>query len=286
MSAESQTPEVSAGATVPADRGCEPENPQTTLFLEMNHIDVARGETIVLHDISLRIARGEQMAILGPNGCGKSTLIKTITRECYPIPNENSCMRLFGYQRWVVSELRQHLGVVEANLPSERTPVTRGSDVVIAGLLGTATLWPYQTVTAEMRERAETALGLLQARHLGEKLVGHMSAGEQRRVLIARALVHAPEMLLLDEPSNALDMAAQQELREVLRSIARMGIGILMVTHHLGDILPEMDRVLMMRAGRIYADGPKKELVRHAALADLFGANVEIVERNGYLHAW
>jgi len=282
MSTKPPSPEAQAAAAAEASAAV----PQTTLFLEMEHVEVARGETVVLHDLSLRIARGEQMVILGPNGCGKSTLIKTITRECYPIPSEHSCMRLFGYQRWVVSELRHHLGIVEASLPSERTPVTRGRDVVIAGLLGTATLWPYQTVTSEMRERADTALGLLQARYLADKLVGHMSAGEQRRVLIARALAHAPEMLLLDEPSNALDMAAQQELREVLRSVARMGIGILMVTHHLGDILPEMDRVLMLRAGRIYADGSKKELITEPTLADLFGAKVEIVERDGYLHAW
>ncbi len=286
MSAEPHSPEATSAATATAASTPSAAVPQTTLFLEMQHVDVARGEVVVLHDITLRIARGEQMVILGPNGCGKSTLIKTITRECYPIPQEHSCMRLFGYDRWVVSELRQYLGVVEQTLPSERTPTTRGRDVVIAGLLGTATLWPHQTVTAEMRERADTALGLLQARHLGDKLVGRMSAGEQRRVLIARALVHAPEMLLLDEPSNALDMAAQQELREVLRSIAGMGIGILMVTHHLGDILPEMERVLMLRSGRIYADGPKQELITPATMADLFGAQVEIVERNGYLHAW
>jgi iron complex transport system ATP-binding protein len=286
MSAEPHSPEAPSAATASVASTAPSAPPQTTLFLEMQHIDVARGENVVLHDVSLRIARGEQMAILGPNGCGKSTLIKTITRECYPIPKDGSCMRLFGYDRWAVSELRQYLGVVEQTLPSGRTPTTRGRDVVIAGLLGTATLWPYQTVTAEMRERADTALGLLDAHHLAEKLVGIMSAGEQRRVLIARALVHAPEMLLLDEPSNALDMAAQQELREVLRSIAGMGIGILMVTHHLGDILPEMDRVLMLRAGRIFADGSKRGLITPATMAGLFGAQVEIVERNGYLHAW
>ncbi|ACO33634.1 MULTISPECIES: ABC transporter ATP-binding protein [Acidobacterium] len=286
MSAEPHSPEAPSAASGSTAFTSQVAAPQTTLFLEMQHVDVARGENIVLHDVSLRIARGEQMVILGPNGCGKSTLIKTITRECYPIPKDGSCMRLFGYDRWVVSELRQYLGVVEQTLPSERTPTTRGRDVVIAGLLGTATLWPHQTVTAEMRERADTALGLLDAHHLAEKLVGRMSAGEQRRVLIARALVHAPEMLLLDEPSNALDMAAQQELREVLRSIAGMGIGILMVTHHLGDILPEMDRVLMLRAGRIYADAPKHDLITPQIMADLFGAQVEIVERNGYLHAW
>ena len=118
-----------------------------------------------------------------------------------------------------------------------------------------------------------------------------MSAGEKRRVMIARALVHRPEMLLLDEPSNALDLAAQRELREILRAVAvgdgqRRGTGLVMVTHHLADILPEIDRVVMMRAGRIVADGPKQELLRAARLRELFGVDLELTERNGYWHSW
>lgn len=255
-------------------------------FLEMHHIDVARGEALVLHDICLRVAQGEQMTILGPNGCGKSTLIKTMTRECYPVAQEGSSMRMLGRDRWVVTELRQVLGIVETQLSAGRVRESLGRDVVMAGLFGTATLWPYQTVTPEMRERAEFALDRLGARALAEKPLGQMSAGEERRVLIARALAHEPTMLLLDEPSNALDLAAQHELREALRKVAQMGIGILMVTHHLADILPEMDRVLMMRSGRIYADGAKSELLTEAKLTELFGVEVRISQRNGYYYAW
>ena len=118
-----------------------------------------------------------------------------------------------------------------------------------------------------------------------------MSAGEKRRVMIARALVHRPEMLLLDEPSNALDLAAQRELREILREVAvgsgeRRGTGLVMVTHHLADILPEIDRVVMMGAGRIVADGPKRELLQASRLRELFGVDLELTERNGYWHSW
>lgn len=255
-------------------------------FLEMEHVSVARGEAMVLHDVCLRIAQGEQMTILGPNGCGKSTLIKTMTRECYPMAQEGSVMRMLGRERWVVTELRQSLGIVETELATGRVRESSGREVVVAGLFGTATLWPYQTVTAAMWERAEVALDKLGALSLAEKPLGQMSAGEARRVLIARALVSEPRMLLLDEPSNALDLAAQQELRESLRRVAQQGIGILLVTHHLADILPEMDRVLMMRAGRIYADGPKRELLTEAKLSELFGVSVKLSERNGYFYAW
>jgi iron complex transport system ATP-binding protein len=255
-------------------------------FLHMEHVNVARGEAVVLHDINLSIQTGEHVAILGPNGCGKSTLIKTITCECYPIFTAEMHCRLLGRERWDVSQLRQHLGVVSADMPGERTPVSKGRDVVVAGFFSASTIWPNLHITREMRERAQEAMALMEATHLADKLVGEMSAGEQRRIMIARALVHKPEMLLLDEPSNALDLAAQRELRETLRIVAQQGTGIIMVTHHLADILPEIDRVIMMRSGRIVADGPKTELINAERLRRLFGVEVTLTQRDGYWHSW
>lgn len=257
-----------------------------SIFLEMRRVNVARGDAIVLHDINLHIDAGEHVAILGPNGCGKSTLIKTITCECYPIVEPRTSIQLLGRARWDVSQLRQHLGVVEANLPGERTGVTRGIDAVVAGFFSASTLWPNLHVTDEMRQRAQEALVRMGAAHLSEKLVGQMSAGEQRRIMIARALVHRPATLLLDEPSNALDIAAQRELREALRMVAQQGTGVIMVTHHLADILPEMNRVIMMREGRIFADGLKNELITPQKLRELFGVEVTLTEHEGYWHHW
>ncbi|HEY0796247.1 MAG TPA: ATP-binding cassette domain-containing protein [Acidisarcina sp.] len=260
-------------------------------FLRMEHVNIARGEAIVLHDITLSIAAGESVAILGPNGCGKSTLIKAITCECYPIADPRTTLQLYGRTRWDLPQLRQRLGVVSPDLPGERTPVTRGLEAVAAGFFSASMLWPNLHVTSAMWERAREALGSLHAGHLADKLVGQMSAGEQRRVLIARALVHRPAMLLLDEPSNALDLAAQRELREVLRNLIRQdeegkGTGIIMVTHHLADILPEINRVILMKEGRIFGDGPKRELITTQTLQALFGVDLELVERDGYWHSW
>ena len=223
----------------------------------MRNVDIARGQKVVLQDVNLSIASGEHVAILGPNGCGKSTLIKAMTCECYPIVRPGMEMKVYGRDRWDVQELRKHLGVVAAELPGERTAVTRGLDAVVSGFFSSSTLWPNLEVTESMRASAMDALSMLGAWHLRDRWVGEMSAGEKRRVMIARALVHRPEMLLLDEPSNALDLAAQRELREILRDVAAAGTGVVMVTHHLADILPEIDRVVMMRGGRIFADGPK-----------------------------
>jgi iron complex transport system ATP-binding protein len=255
-------------------------------FLDLQHVNVARGERIVLHDVNLTVRTGEHVAILGPNGCGKSTLIMAITCQVYPIVRQGMVVRIFGRERWDLTQLRRHFGVVAAELPGERTAVTTGLDAVIAGFFSASTLWPNLHVTQDMRDRAREALERIEALHLAGQLVGEMSAGEKRRILIARALVHRPRQLLLDEPSNALDLAAQRELRETLRRLAREGTGLVLVTHHLGDILPEIDRIILMRAGRIVGDGPRAELLTESRLTELFNAPVRIGRDEEWLHSW
>jgi len=251
---------------------------------------VRREERIALDSVTLSIAQGEHVAILGPNGCGKSTLILAIACQLYPIAQPGASLRIFGRERWDLTELRKHFGVVAAGLatelPGERTAVTVGLDAVIAGFFSASTLWPNLHVTPEMRERATEALERIEAFHLAEQRVGEMSAGERRRIMIARALVHRPRQLLLDEPSNALDLAAQRELRETLRGLAREGTGLVLVTHHLGDILPEIERVILMSEGRIVADGPREELLTEPRLSQLFNTPVRISHDEVWLHSW
>jgi iron complex transport system ATP-binding protein len=175
---------------------------------------------------------------------------------------------------------------VGTDLPGERTAVTTGLDAVIAGFFSASTLWPNLHVTDEMRTRAENALERMEAMHLAGRLVGEMSAGQKRRIMIARALVHEPRQLLMDEPSNALDLAAQRELRDSLRGLAQQGTGLVLVTHHLGDILPEIERVILMRSGRIVGDGPREELLTEKILSDLFRTQVRIGRDEEWLHSW
>jgi iron complex transport system ATP-binding protein len=264
---------------------------KTEQFLELAHVNVARGDRVVLHDINLSIRAGEHVAILGPNGCGKSTLIFTITCQIYPIVQPGMQVRIFGHERWDLTQLRKHFGIVASGLmgtelPGERTAVTTGLDAVIAGFFSASTLWPNLHVTEEMRESSVEALERIDAGHLANQLVGEMSAGEKRRILIARALVHRPRQLLLDEPSNALDLAAQRELRETLRRLAQEGTGLVLVTHHLGDILPEIERVILMRGGRIVGDGPRAELLTAPKLSELFNTPVRIGRDEEWLHSW
>jgi iron complex transport system ATP-binding protein len=178
------------------------------------------------------------------------------------------------------------LGIVSNDLMTQCTREITGFDVVLSGFFSSIGIWPNHHVTDEMRQKAHEALTLLEAPHLAQKPVDEMSSGEARRMLIGRALVHGPRALLLDEPSTSLDLFAQHELREMVRKLAQSGIGILLVTHHLADIIPEIDRVILMRDGQISGDGAKEEILTARALKDLFGVDVELARRDGYYHLW
>ncbi|WP_213803579.1 ATP-binding cassette domain-containing protein [Granulicella sp. dw_53] len=267
-------------------------------FLDLRHVNIARGSNTVLHDINLTIAAGEHIAILGPNGCGKSTLIKTITCECYPIVQPDTSVSIFGRARWDLTELKKRLGVVSAELPGKPTLHTTGRDAVLTGFFSSSTLWPnlLSSITPEMQARTDEVLHRIGGVSLANKPVGEMSAGQQRRIMIGRALVgsaHASSeqaasssMLLLDEPSNALDLAAQQDLRDLLRTLAQQGTGILLITHHIADIIPEINRIIMLKDGRIHADGPKDTLLTAPILSDLFQTEVRLTQKDGFHHAW
>ena len=254
--------------------------------IALENVSVARGERVVLREVSLRVEAGEHLVILGPNGCGKSTLLKTLTCELYPVPRPETRVSLFGRARWDVTELRRKMGVVGAELPGEATRGVTGFEAVLTGFFSSSKIWPNLMVTSAMQERAAEIVELVAAEDLREVLVGEMSAGQQRRVMIGRALAGSGEMLLLDEPSNALDLAAQHDLRETLRGLARAGTAILMITHHVSDILPEMERVVMMREGMIVADGGREELLTGERLSGLFGREIRMAERDGILFAW
>jgi len=245
-----------------------------------------RGDRLVLREITLQIQAGEHVAILGPNGCGKSTLIKTIARECYPLRRQDSSLKIFGRDTWNIFELRTMLGIVSNDLMNTCTREITGLEVVLSGFFSSIGIQPYHQVTPAMLEKARASLDRLEASHLASRDLTAMSTGEGRRVLIARALVHDPLALLLDEPSNSLDLHAANELRQILRMLAQAGIGILLVTHHLADIIPEIDRVILLRNGQVFGDGAKAQLLTAARLSELFGSAVDLAQRDGYYHLW
>jgi len=256
-------------------------------LLELRNVSVVRGDNLALDRVSLSIEQGEHLCILGPNGCGKSTLIKTLTRECYPIAREESSIRILGRDLWNIFELRSLLGIVSPDLLAACTTDATGLDVVLSGFFSSTRIFPNHQPQAEHRERAEAALKRLGIAHLAKRPLAEMSSGEAKRTLIARALVHEPQTLLFDEPGNALDIAGQVELRETMRELARAGLGILLVTHHVSEIIPEIERVVLLQSGRILADGAKEKVITDEKLSQLFGISVRLFREDGYfyLHA-
>lgn len=258
----------------------------TPALLDMQNIRVMRGEKVVLDDFSLRIDSGEHVAVLGPNGCGKSTLVKTIARECYPVVREGSSMSILGRDRWNVFELRSLLGIVSNDLMAACTGNISGRDVVLSGFFSSTRIFPHHSIDPAHRKLADSALAQLKIEQLADRPVAAMSSGEAKRILIARSLVHQPSALLFDEPSNSLDFFARHSLRETMSALAASGIGIVLVTHDLADIVPEIERVVLMSKGRIVADGKKDVILQPETLSVVFGMNIEIARRDGYYHMW
>lgn len=250
-------------------------------LLELRNVTVMRGERAALRSVDMRIESGERVCILGPNGCGKSTLIKTIARECHPLPEDGASMTILGSERWDVFELRKRLGIVTPDLISACTSDATARDVVLSGFFSSTRIFPHHRVDPEHAARADAALARLGISHLAERPVATLSSGEAKRTLLARALAHEPDTLLLDEPSNALDIGAQVQLTTTIRSLARAGLGILLVTHHVSEIVPEIDRVVLLHEGRVVADGPKERILTTENLTALFGVEANLVRRGG-----
>jgi iron complex transport system ATP-binding protein len=255
-------------------------------LLVFERISVQRGDRLALNELNLTIRAGEHVAILGPNGSGKSTLIKTITRECYPLLRPESSLRIMGQSNWNIFELRSHIGLVSNDLTAQCARDITGRELVLSGFFGSIGIWPHHHVTPEMEAIAAQTLDWLEAFQLRDRWLDELSSGEARRLLIARALIHRPETLLLDEPTTSLDLTALREVRSYLRKLAQHGTGLVLVTHHLDDIIPEIERVVLLKDGQVYADGRKNETLRAEPLSAIFHTDVHVIERDGFFHAW
>src|SRR5436853_2750455 len=231
--------------------------------LELVNATVVKGGVTILHGLNLTIHDGEHTAILGPNGSGKSTLVKLLTHHDYAWAVEDddpSPVKVYGNDRWDVMELRAQLGVISADMHhrfvvGNSAGTLKAEDVVISGLFATHGFLQPDQVNEKTRKRAADPLARLQAGHLAQKMMDEMSTGEARRVLIARALVTSPRALVLDEPTSGLDVVARLRFLEAVRSIARQGTTIVLITHHVEEIIPEINRVIFLKAGRGAGDG-------------------------------
>ena len=256
---------------------------------KIQNTSVIRDGHFLLNELNLEIPAGRHTSILGPNGSGKSSLIKLITRQLYLLVREgiNPFVTIFGLDRWNIFELRSLLGIVSADLheafTEEESP--SGLDAVLSGFFASKGVARHHVITTEMVERAAQALTLVEAVHLSDMPLNRMSAGEERRVLIARALVNDPRALLLDEPTTGLDLIARRRFLETLRGLARQGRTILLVTHHGEEIIPEIETVVLMQEGRVFKERAKRDMLTSEHLTALFDGPITVQESDGYFKA-
>ncbi|HSF33187.1 MAG TPA: ATP-binding cassette domain-containing protein [Candidatus Tectomicrobia bacterium] len=254
-------------------------------IIEINHITAYRGQTRVFDDLSLDIAPGCHTAILGPNGAGKSTLLKLLSREVYPVQRPGSYIRVFGQERWNVWDLRAHFGMVSHDLQHEYLGHARGLNVILSGYYASIDIWSHQAFSAEDRARAERVMETLGVAELRDRTFGTMSTGEQRRFLLGRALINDPDTLLLDEPTSGLDLKACFQYLDIVRGLMQAGKTMILVTHHIHEIPPEVSRVVLLKHGAVVGEGDKSALLTGARLSQLFDTSIELVRANGYYQA-
>lgn len=257
----------------------------TTPLLEIRNATVYRSQTVVFDNLNLTINQGESVAILGPNGAGKSTLLKLLTRELYPYEKPDSFVKIFGRELVSVQQLRQQIGLVSHDFQAKYMPITTGFDVVLSGLLGTIGHLYHQDVSEAQRQLTLETLDRLDLLPLKDKMFQHMSSGQQRRLILARALIHRPQTVIFDEPTNSLDLQGCFQVLRDMRQLVAEGTSIVIATHHLHEITPEIKRVVFIRDGQVIADGAKEDLLTNARISELYDTDVQMVEQNGYYQA-
>ena len=254
-------------------------------------------ELIHLHDAQVKIdgnvildiddftlCEGEHVVVFGPNGSGKSTLVNLLTREISPEWRAKPPVLFMGDPNPTNETLNQTIGVVSTSVQERMMVHLPVLDNVLGGFFGSGGVPFHIGASDEQVEAARKAIREIGIPGLVERDMLTLSTGQIRRVLIARALINAPSVLVFDEPCVGLDPEAKWNMRQSLSSLAKAGHTILVVTHDVGDIMPEFDRVVMLQDAHIVADGSKAEVLTTQRLRHLFGVPITLVETEGRYH--
>lgn len=245
-------------------------------FFEIQNANVWRGDVLALRDLGLSLRIDESVAILGANGAGKSSLLKLMTGEVRAEARPGTSCRVFGEEQWCLEELRHRVGLVMPEEVARFMPDEVSVDVVLSAFRGAYGRTGDMRFKASEKERAAKVMADVGVANLAGRLFGQLSSGEKRRFLIARALVHQPQILVLDEPSTALDFAARLAMLERLRAVAQNAGTLVLVTHDPGEILPEINRVILLQNGRVVADGAKKDILKSDTLSHIYGMDLKL----------
>lgn len=254
-------------------------------ILDIKHATIYRGDTCVFEDLSFVLEEDQHTAVLGPNGAGKSTILKLLAGEVYAVPNDVTSIRLFGEEQWNVWNVRRRLGMVSHDLQHQYMEQVTGLKVVLSGYYASIGTYGQQEFSYAHIARAHSLMEDLGIGFLTDRRYAAMSTGEQRRCLLARALVHGPSVLVLDEPTSGLDLTATFHYLDLVRGYMRKGKTILLVTHHIHEIPPEIRRVVLLKKGKVIQDGEKKAVLSEKHLSNLFDCRIALACANGWYQA-
>ena len=254
-------------------------------IIDFQNVTVFQGRNKVLDDFSLTIDESQSTVILGPNGSGKTTLLKLLNRELYIVEEKNSSLKIFEKDRWNVDELRSNLGVVSQHLQYGYSTSAIGLYVVLSGFYSSDGIWQHQEFDESKLDRAKEVMDLLSITHLKDREFSTMSTGEQRKFLLARSLVNDPAVLVFDEPTSGLDMSTCFQYLEIIRELISMGKKVILVTHHIHEIPPEVTRVILLKEGKVIEDGDKDQILTNTNLTNLFDWPIRVIKENGYFQA-
>jgi iron complex transport system ATP-binding protein len=254
-------------------------------ILDIKHATIYRGDTCVFDDLSFILDEDQHTAILGPNGAGKSTILKLLAGEVHVMPKNMTSIRLFGEEQWNVWDVRKRLGMVSHDLQHHYMEQVTGLKVVLSGYYASIGTYGHQDYSYAQIARAHAVMEDLGIGFMTDRRYAEMSTGEQRRCLLARALVHEPSVLVLDEPTSGLDLTATFHYLDLVRTHMRKGKTILLVTHHIHEIPPEIRRVVLLKKGKILEDGDKKTMLSETHLSHLFDCSVTLAQAHGWYQA-
>ncbi len=231
--------------------------------LELENVSVKRNGNYILRNVSMVIGKGENVAVIGPNGSGKTTLIKLLRGDIYPYYDEENPakMLIFGMDRWNIFDIRSRMGVVSMDLQSRFRPDTTAFEVVCSGFFNSLDVFRDQDVTERMAVAVRDSAMMMGVEDILERPIENLSLGEMRRILIARAMVTGPDLLVLDEPMTGLDIVMKSKFRAMFDILMERGVSIVMITHDLSDIPESMERIVMIRDGEVFCDGRKEDLL-------------------------
>mgnify|MGYP000872161239 FL=1 len=255
-------------------------------IMQLEHATVRRSGVPILDDISFQVKRNEHVAIIGPNGAGKSTLVQLLSEEIHPLYSPRTKRILFGKAKWEVLSLRAHLGIVSQSLQYLCNSSYKGWEIVISGFFSSIGLDFHHHCNDRQMQKMEETMHRYDAWHLRDKQMNRMSSGEARRILLARANVHDPQVMLLDEAVSNLDFPSRSQYRSTLEQLDREGKTIILATHELSEIIPAINRIVVMQHGKIVADGSKQEVLNERLLSEVYQTRVFIDEREGLYSAW